>query len=230
MYSDLFIHVLLLFFFYKINVFIFIFSVSADEEFECSSVLSTHSQDVKHVRWHPSKEILASCGYDDTIRLFREASDDWECSNTLKGHQSTVWSLDFDKTGSRLASCSGDKTIKIWQEYEPGNPEGVATEDNISAWKNVCTIGGYHERPIYDISWCHLSGCIATAGGDDSLCVFRELPSADPKNQPQFELAARARTAHGQDVNSVAWNPKEEGLLASASDDETIKLWTLSKD
>lgn len=204
--------------------------MSADEEFECASVMSTHSQDVKHVKWHPNKEMLASCGYDDTLRLYREAADDWECCTTLKGHGSTVWSLDFDKTGTRLASCSGDQTVKVWQEYEPGNAEGVAAKDGISAWKCVCTIGGYHERAIYDISWCRLSGCIATASGDDSLCVFKELSTLDPKNQPQFELAAKARAAHGQDVNSVDWNPKEEGLLASCSDDGTIKLWALMKD
>lgn len=207
-----------------------IFSVTADDEFECASVMSTHSQDVKHVKWHPHKEVLASCGYDDTIRFFREQSDDWECFATLKGHGSTVWSLDFDKSGSRLASCSADSTVKIWQEYEPGNPEGVATTDNLPTWKCVCTISGFHERPIYDISWCHLSGCLATASGDDSICIYKELPTTDAKNQPQFELAARARGAHSQDVNSINWHPKEQGLLASCSDDGSVKLWCLEQD
>ncbi|CAL1546455.1 unnamed protein product [Lymnaea stagnalis] len=209
---------------------VWIWEVTADEEFECASVMSTHTQDVKHVKWHPCKEILASCGYDDTIRIFREQADDWECCTTLKGHESTVWSIDFDKSGSRLASCSADSTVKIWQEYEPGNSEGVVTTDNISTWKCVCTIGGYHERAIYDISWSQLSGLLATASGDDTICVYKESPSPDSKNQPQFELVARARGAHSQDVNSTEWSPTEEGLLASCSDDGIVKLWKLEQD
>ena len=33
--------------------------------------------------------------------------------------------------------------------------------------------------------------------------------------------------AHSQDVNCVKWNPKDSNLLASCSDDSTIKLWNV---
>ena len=189
--------------------------------------MSTHTQDVKHVKWHPCRELLASCGYDDTVRLFKEESDDWESCNTLKGHGSTVWSLDFNQTGSRLATCSADCTVKIWQEYEPGNAEGVSTTDNIAAWKCVCTVGGFHERPIYSVSWSS-DDVLASAGGDDSICVYREvLDGGDSKNCPKFELAARVRGAHAEDVNCIEWNPSQKDFLASAGDDGQIKLWTL---
>lgn len=161
--------------------------------------------------------------------MFREDNDDWCCFATLKSHTSTVWSLTFDKTGSRIASCSDDKTVKIWQEYPPGNSEGVATKDNESAWKCVCTLGGYHLRTIYDIDWSHLTGDIVTAGGDDTIRVFREEAGSD-KNQPTFSLVASARKAHSQDVNSVVWNPTVEGLLASCSDDGTVKIWKMIQE
>jgi len=39
--------------------FIYLFGtlVIDDDEYECSSVLTTHSQDVKHVVWHPNKNV-----------------------------------------------------------------------------------------------------------------------------------------------------------------------------
>ncbi|RUS87269.1 hypothetical protein EGW08_004949 [Elysia chlorotica] len=209
---------------------VWIWEVTADEEFECASVLSTHTQDVKCVKWHPTSELLASCSYDDTIRLYREASDDWESCAMLKGHKSTVWSLDFDKDGHRLASAGADASLKIWQEYEPGNPEAIATPDNIPVWKCVCTIAGHHERPIYSVSWCSLSGNIATASGDDSLCVYKETSSEDSKNAPKFEIAVRQKGAHSEDVNCVCWNPVQEGMLASCSDDGSVKIWQLLKE
>ena len=93
----------------------------------------------------------------------------------------------------------------------------------------MCTLGGYHARTVYDIDWSHLTGDIVTAGGDDTIRVFREDGGSD-KNQPSFSMVASVRKAHSQDVNCVAWNPTSEGLLASCSDDGTIKIWTLVED
>ncbi len=42
-------------------------------------------QDVKAVAWHPKGEILVSCSYDDTIKLWRESDDEWICEQTLSG-------------------------------------------------------------------------------------------------------------------------------------------------
>ena len=45
-----------------------------------------------------------------------------------------------------------------------------------------------------------------------------------------FEIKYQKENAHSQDVNSIAWNPVEDNLLASASDDGSVKLWRLEKD
>lgn len=42
-----------------------------------------------------------------------------------------------------------------------------------------------------------------------------------------FELYESVPQAHNQDINAVAWNPKEAGLLASCSDDRSIILWSV---
>ncbi|XP_076317246.1 cytosolic iron-sulfur assembly component 1 [Tachypleus tridentatus] len=203
---------------------VWIWDVSDDDEYECVSVLNSHSQDVKKVLWHPQKEILASAGYDNTIKLFKEDGDDWCCFASLESHESTVWSIAFDHFGKRLASCSDDKTIKIWKEYLPGNSEGIITNRVDPVWKCVCTLSGFHPRTVYDINWCPISELIVTAGGDDAIRLFQEENSSD-SNAPQFNLVATASKAHSQDVNSVAWNTKGGGLLASCSDDGTVKLW-----
>lgn len=89
--------------------------------------MNAHTQDVKKVIWHPFIDMLASCSYDNTIKIFKEdtTDSDWTCIDTLVGHTSTVWGIAFDSTGNRLASCSDDQTIKIWQSYAPGNDEQI---------------------------------------------------------------------------------------------------------
>jgi WD40 repeat protein len=198
------------------------------EEYECAAVLSAHSQDVKRVVWHPQADLIASASYDNTVKMFKEDPVDNEWTNfaTLKSHESTVWSLCFDSTGSRLASCSDDRTLKIWKEYLPGNPEGVATDGDDPSWKCVCTLGGYHLRTIYDVAWSHHNNLIATACADNAIRIFREVDNSDP-HQPEFDLVHTLYDAHGQDVNSVAWHPTQHNLIASASDDSTVKIWNL---
>lgn len=206
---------------------VWVWEVAEDDEYECAAVLNAHSQDVKKVLWHPEKDLLASASYDNTVKIFKEdpSDNDWICIATLDSHDSTVWSLAFDKTGSHLATCSDDTTVKIWKEFPPNNSEGIRTIDNDSTWKCVCTIAGYHTRTVYDISWCHITGLIATACGDDIIRIFKENQDSD-SNAPTYSCVSSTERSHSQDINSVTWNPITPGLLASCSDDGDIKLWS----
>ncbi|XP_048835971.1 probable cytosolic iron-sulfur protein assembly protein ciao1 [Brienomyrus brachyistius] len=208
---------------------VWVWEVDEEDEYDCVSVVNTHTQDVKHVTWHPTRELLASASYDNTVRLYQEEDDDWVCKVTLEGHTSTVWSLSFDPSGQRLASCSDDKTVKIWRENQPEDVTGTESGGSDPAWKCICTLSGFHSRTVYDVSWCRLTGVLATACGDDSIRVFREDAASDPQ-QPTFFLSTHVPQAHRQDVNCVSWHPKEAGLLASCSDDGDIAIWNYQSE
>lgn len=54
------------------------------------------------------------------------------------------------------------------------------------------------------------------------------MPTAANNNisdEPFIQLVHKEEYAHSQDVNCVDWNPIEEGLLASCSDDGSVKIW-----
>lgn len=205
---------------------VWIFEVDEEgENFDCASIAHSHTQDVKCVRWHPTDEVLASSSYDDTVKLYSEDGDDWTCFSTLESHTSTVWSIDFESSGGRLVSASDDRTLKIWKQVPPGNSQGVLTKGKAGAWKCVCTLSGYHTRPIYDVRWCHLTGLIASASGDDSIRIFAEDRSAGDVDQPSFNSVAKIDTF---ETNGLSWNPAIPGLLASCSDDGTVRLWRIT--
>lgn len=101
--------------------------------FEVVSVCQGHSQDVKYVEFHPLRCLLLSCGYDDSIKVWRPSSDvdlhsDWNLSQTLTGHTSTVWSLAFpvwdvsipasrsSSWSMEMISVSADSSVRVWAE------------------------------------------------------------------------------------------------------------------
>jgi WD40 repeat protein len=164
------------------------------------------------------KDICVSCSYDNTIRFFKEHNDDWMNSCTLEGHESTVWSIAFDQQGSRLASASDDKTVKIWKSQD----------EDLSSWKCLITLSGYHDRSIFDVSWSRNTGLLAAASGDDSISIYKKN-NDDGDCSSSMSLVCRKKSSHCSDVNSVEWNPVDDTLLASASDDASIKIWKVKE-
>jgi WD40 repeat protein len=73
---------------------------------ECVSVMTGHSQDVKHIQWAGESEVLLSASYDNTIKVWTRDPDeeDWVLVTTIAAHLDTVWSLAINR--DRLASVS----------------------------------------------------------------------------------------------------------------------------
>ena len=155
-----------------------------DFEFSVNAILSGHAQDVKFVKWHPTKNLLFSASYDNTIKCWKysESVDDWLCEYTMEGHLSTVWNLDFDPTGNFLCSCSEDRKWSIWHILD-------------NDFKNKGIIPNCHMRSIYSISWTKggenqpQQDLIATGAADNRICVF-EISRKSLYEQNSFEYSS----------------------------------------
>ena len=72
--------------------------------------------------------------------------------------------------------------------------------------------------------------------GDNAVRLFEgsqdgELSSCnDDHEAAAFQLALTKQQAHNADVNCVRWSPQDPMLLATAGDDNTVKLWRYRPD
>ncbi|KAK1389650.1 putative cytosolic iron-sulfur protein assembly protein CIAO1-like [Heracleum sosnowskyi] len=203
-----------------------IWRVLTETEHERLATFIEHTHDVKMVQWHPCKDILFSCSYDNTIKVWPRYSDSdcWYHAQTLdhanNGHSSTVWSISFNATGEKMVTCSDDLSIKVW------GPERMQSGHGHVPWKHLQTISGNHDRTIFSVHWSS-EGIIASGAADDAICLFEENRDG-LESEATYKLLLKKVKAHETDVNSVQWSPKEIGLLASSSDDGTVKIWKLT--
>jgi eukaryotic-like serine/threonine-protein kinase len=79
-----------------------------------SKEIKTHAPLVHDVEMSPDGRLLASCGADSLIKLWRIQPNGLRLQATLRGHMGYVNHLAFSPDGTRLVSTSGDQTLKIW--------------------------------------------------------------------------------------------------------------------
>ena len=195
---------------------IWIWEYDEDLEFQCHEVLNGHSQDVKMVKWVPGADYqLVSASYDDTIKLWEAEDDEWICKQTLSEHSSTVWSIAFAFKGKYMITGSEDTSVKVFTKLPSGDKYAFSLN-----------ISGYHERTVYSVDASPIDPrIIASAGGDDSLCLYLLKEPQTSDDNLSFDLIENRPLAHSADLNCVKFHPKLR-LIATCSDDCEIKLWT----
>ncbi|SJK85925.1 WD domain G-beta repeat [Babesia microti strain RI] len=185
-----------------------------NDMYYCSTILTSHSQDVKCVIWHPKEELLASSSYDNTIKLWGKC-EEWHCIQTLSHHKSTVWSLSFDSSGDSLCSASQDQSLNVYGK-----------NTNNSSYELLVSIDNLHEFGIYSVDWHPKLDIIASGGADNKITLITRSSNGLWKTTDKMEYA------HNGDVNCVMWKQSDCDrstanvyFFASSGDDGMINIY-----
>ena len=129
-----------------------------------------------------------------------------------------MWGLCCDAEGSRVPSATR-RMILLWRVVRATRKSLELVSRNMVPTKAA----------LYSVDWSP-SGLIATGMADNSISLLQaekaEVSPEDPGASRQvLKLVKEIRGAHDGDVNCVRFNPKDPGVLASAGDDEVVKVW-----
>lgn len=188
------------------------------EDFICKSTFEGHKGDVKMVKFSPREDILFSCSFDETIKIWDldYSKDDFILINTLNQHNGTVWYIEFNKNGDKFFTCSDDKSIILW-----GINFNCGKENN--PYENInklSIIENLHRRSIYCCLLSKDEKYIFSASNDGDIGIV-EI------NKDKMKLIGKKKDAHDQyNVNCISVN-KNGNEIISCGDDCVIKVWNM---
>jgi WD40 repeat protein len=154
------------------------------------------------VAFRPGRAQLASCGCDDTAKLWD--LDTGELLHTMRGHVQKVWSVAFDPDGATLVTTSSDRKVKRW-DPDTGTELASAIGLNYAVLRAIFSPDGTQ---------------LATTGDRNTTRVW-------DMSEP---FGAHCLIGHTADVNAVAFSPDNRFLASGAGHwavggDSRVILW-----
>jgi WD40 repeat protein len=159
---------------------------------------------VEAIAYSPDGKLLASGGFDKTIKLWDTVTD--APLRTLHGHTDPIHLLVFSPDGTRLASaCEGalgmktfDKTVRVWET---------------ATGRELFVLSG-HAEAVKALAFSPDGEMLASGSEDNTVNLWRVIDGAK----------VRTLAGHTGGVGAVAFSPDGK-MLASGGGDQTIRFW-----
>ncbi|GAB4573844.1 MAG: hypothetical protein Kow0077_17520 [Anaerolineae bacterium] len=169
-----------------------------------------HTNWIRSITFSPDGAQLATASMDGLIRLWDARTGQF--ISTLSGHQDGVWAVAFSPDGARLISGGQDSRVILWQPA--ASSRLIADSRDLAASGSSLSFapGGH---------WLAVANGQLLGTGDDPAITL--LPVDAESASP------RGLEGHTEVVTATTFCPDADHL-ASASLDQTVRLWDLSAD
>lgn len=160
-----------------------------------------HKGAVTSVSFSPNRQILATAGIDDQVRIWNFSGQkiaEW------KALQQSVNMVNFSPNGKFLATAGRNSTVKLW---------------NLSG-KNISQLKGI-QGSVTSISFSPEGKLLAAAGIDSNAAIWKL------SNLPKLISSSVQIPGHKGLVRSVNFSPRGD-FLTTLDGQSTVRIWNLS--
>ncbi|KAL7417350.1 WD40-repeat-containing domain protein [Mrakia frigida] len=189
----------------------------------CKHLPVTDRKDITSIDFNPPGTLIGTASYDGIARLW---TPEGELHGVLTRHSGAIFCLKFNPTGSLLATAGSDGSVCVWEADSARLRQAYE----------------FHLDCTLDVDWLD-DDTLASCSMDKTITICR-VGSSTPY---------RTFRGHTDEVNRVAWSPAPPSssdvkpssssfgfgssasassssagrVLASCSDDATVRIWGL---
>lgn len=167
--------------------------------------LSGHTAPVRALAFSAEKNLLASGGQDNVLRVWELPTG--RLRSTLRGHASHVRGCDFSPDGRWLLSAGRDDQIKLWE------PETYAEQVVLGG-----RLAGSHSDAVLDARFSRDGRRVVTASRDRTAAVWDVATGS---------LQKRLLEGHDFLASSALFSP-DGSRLATGAGDGTTRIWDVA--
>jgi WD40 repeat protein len=173
-----------------------------------SKVFQAHSSTINRIRYLPNGYV-ATCSSDNTVDIWDPSNiSGWKLIQTYTGHKGGVVSFENIKIDT-IASSAYDQTIQIWSITTGITLNSITNQQN--NYQNVLSLKFFSDK--------NGIGHLAAGLSDGNIFIY---------NFNSMSLVG-SLSKHANQVNDLELIKNgNEILLASSSDDNSIKIWDLT--
>ncbi|MFS8012093.1 putative transcription factor WD40-like family [Helianthus anomalus] len=201
-------------------------TVVTDGKVSLKHRLIGHQKPVSSIAWSPEDDQILTCGIEEVVRRWDVTSG--ECLRVyekgLLGLVSCSWSPD----GKCVFSGLTDKSIIIMWDMDGKEMECLKGQKTIRISDLQITSDGKFIISIWkETSWILLTDRESRS----ERCIEEEqmIVSFTLSRDNKYLLLIETLEGHSGAVDCTSWNPVNPHMLASASDDRSIRIWGLKQ-
>ena len=209
-----------------------------------------HDLPVLDISFSPNGSTFASASQDGMVKLWRR---DGKLLRNFTGHKDWVWSVTLSPDGRKIATVSRDETIKLWSiegkqirtindrtnsvtsvSFSPDGKQivTVGADQTIKIWsesgEKLQTLRSGHKSWIWSVIFSPDGKMIATASKDGTAKLWQLRGKKYQIQQAHSDVihSVSFSPVSGSERSAAIATPQGFGKeLATASRDETVKLW-----
>lgn len=185
----------------------------------------THPGEVNKARYQPQNpNIIATFAPDNNIYLWDRSKhqsvpkdDTCRPQATLHGHQDEGFALEWNPhTEGQLLSGSNDNTVKVWDLQRDFSLDNRTVRPAKTYTHHSASVNDVQFHPTFG---ANLFGSVS----DDLTMQLVDMRTPNNTSRPAIEI----KNAHADAINSLAFHPTLDKLLATGSADKTIGIFDL---